>query len=219
MYEAAAPGFSAPGVSPAGVLRVGGTEPESVVDGPGFRYVVFVQGCDFRCPGCHNRRLQSFEGGRPVTIEELLGEIRENPLLDGITLSGGDPFTQAEPCAILAEEVRALGLSVMTFTGYLWEDLYEAAGFGGGAGAFDGGAFGLEAGFGRTGWRRLIEATDILADGPFIQALRNIDLRFRGSSNQRLIDVRKSLVRGKAVTLPEILSADFSVGERALNAF
>ncbi|MDR2133767.1 MAG: radical SAM protein [Treponema sp.] len=174
------------------VLRIGGTEPESIVDGPGFRYVVFVQGCDFRCPGCHNRRLQSFEGGRPAAVRELLGEIRENPLLDGITLSGGDPFTQAEACAVLAEEVRALGLSVVTFTGYLWEDLCAAAGFGGGAAG---------GGSAAAGWRRLVEATDILVDGPFIQALRNIDLRFRGSSNQRLVDVRRSLAGGKAVTL------------------
>jgi anaerobic ribonucleoside-triphosphate reductase activating protein len=201
MYEtvaetaAAEAGVTAAGGVPAesAVLRVGGTEPESVVDGPGFRYVVFVQGCDFRCPGCHNQRLQTVGGGRPVTVGELLGEITENPLLDGITLSGGDPFTQAEACAILAEEVRALGLSVMTFTGYLWEELRAAAGLAGGGN-----------GFVRAGWRRLIEATDILVEGPFIQALRDIDLRFRGSSNQRLIDVRRSLAGGKTVTLPEI---------------
>jgi anaerobic ribonucleoside-triphosphate reductase activating protein len=175
------------------VLRVGGIEPESVVDGPGFRYVVFVQGCDFRCPGCHNPQLQSAEGGRLASVGELLGEIRENPLLDGITLSGGDPFTQAEACAVLAEEVRALGLSVMTFTGYLWEDLCAAAGLAGGGN-----------GFTRAGWRRLIEATDILVEGPFIQALRDIGLRFRGSSNQRLIDVRRSLAGGRPVLLPEV---------------
>jgi anaerobic ribonucleoside-triphosphate reductase activating protein len=207
MYEAAACGVSA---GEDTVLRIGGIEPESIVDGPGFRYVVFVQGCNFCCPGCHNRQLRSFEGGRSARVGELLCEIKENPLLDGITLSGGDPFTQAEACAVLAEEARALGLSVMTFTGCLWEDLCAAAGLGRGAA-------GLDAGLVQAAWRRLIEATVILVDGPFIQSLRNIDLRFRGSSNQRLIDVRRSLAGGRAVTLPEVLSADFRIGRQAIN--
>jgi anaerobic ribonucleoside-triphosphate reductase activating protein len=164
------------------VLNIGGIEPESIVDGPGFRYTVFVQGCDFRCPGCHNPRLQSFTGGRRLAVAEIIAEIRANPLLSGITLSGGDPFTQAGPCAALAEKVRTLGLSVMTYTGYRWEDLLAN---------------------GRAGWRRLIEATDILVDGPFILAKKNIDLRFRGSANQRLIDVPRSLAAGRVVLLPD----------------
>jgi anaerobic ribonucleoside-triphosphate reductase activating protein len=148
------------------------------VDGPGFRYVVFVQGCSLSCPGCHNPQLQPFEGGRQASVAELMASIRANPLLDGLTLSGGEPFAQAEACAVLAERVRALGLSVMTYTGGRWEDLLaqEKA-------------------------RRLIEATDILVDGPFVQNLRNIDLRFRGSSNQRLINVRRSLAAGRPVLL------------------
>jgi anaerobic ribonucleoside-triphosphate reductase activating protein len=167
------------------LINVGGIEAESIVDGPGFRYVIFVQGCEFRCPGCHNARLQSFEGGRLTSIDSTLNEMRANPLLDGITLSGGDPFTQAEVCAALAEEVHAMGLSVVTFTGFLWEDLIDS---------------------GRADWRRLIEASDILVDGPFIQELRNIDLRFRGSSNQRLIDVPASLDEGKVLVLEEEFS-------------
>jgi anaerobic ribonucleoside-triphosphate reductase activating protein len=166
------------------VIWVGGIEPESIVDGPGFRYTVFVQGCDFRCPGCHNARLQSFEGGRETPVSELLRDIMANPLLDGLTLSGGDPFTQAEACAGLAKKVRALGLSVVTFTGYLWEDLLAP---------------------GREDWLRLIEASDIIVDGPFIMEKRDLDLRFRGSANQRLIDVRRSLAAGKAVVLEERL--------------
>jgi anaerobic ribonucleoside-triphosphate reductase activating protein len=160
------------------ILSIGGIEPESIVDGPGFRYTVFVQGCNFRCPGCHNAQLQPFAGGRSVTVGELLGAIRGNPLLDGLTLSGGDPFTQAAACASLAEEVRSMGLSVMTYTGYTWEALW----------AVDNPA-----------WRRLIMATDVLVDGPFIRELRNIDLRFRGSSNQRLIDVGRSLGAGTVI--------------------
>jgi anaerobic ribonucleoside-triphosphate reductase activating protein len=148
------------------------------VDGPGFRYAVFVQGCKFRCPGCHNPQLQSFTGGRRISVAEILAAIKANPLLSGLTLSGGDPFTQADPCAVLAEHVRALGLSVMVYTGYLWEDLLAA---------------------GNPAWRRLIEAADILVDGPFIQAQKNIDLRFRGSANQRLIDVPQSLAAGRVI--------------------
>jgi anaerobic ribonucleoside-triphosphate reductase activating protein len=162
------------------VLRIGGIEPESIVDGPGFRYAVFVQGCDFRCPGCHNSQLQCFEGGREAAIESMLCDIQENPLLDGLTLSGGDPFTQAAACAALAERVRALGLSVVTFTGYLWEDLLAS---------------------GREDWLRLVAASDIIVDGPFIMALRDIELRFRGSANQRLIDVQRSLAAGRAISI------------------
>jgi anaerobic ribonucleoside-triphosphate reductase activating protein len=164
------------------VLTIGGIEPESIVDGPGFRYTVFVQGCDFRCPGCHNPQLQSFDGGRQVSVAEITAAIRANPLLSGLTLSGGDPFTQAVPCAALAEQVRALGLSVMIYTGYLWEDLLATD---------------------RPGWRRLIEAADILVDGPFIRAQKNIELRFRGSANQRLINVPQSLTAGRVILLPE----------------
>ncbi|MDR1575066.1 MAG: anaerobic ribonucleoside-triphosphate reductase activating protein [Treponema sp.] len=173
--------FSPPADTCIDALNIGGIEPESIVDGPGFRYTVFVQGCHFHCPGCHNPRLQNFSGGREMAIGELLRDIKANPLLDGLTLSGGDPFTQAAACAVLAEKVRALGLSVITFTGYLWEDLLDA---------------------GREDWLRLIEESDIIVDGPFIMALRDIDLHFRGSANQRLIDVRRSLAAGRAVILP-----------------
>ncbi|MDR2185809.1 MAG: radical SAM protein [Treponema sp.] len=163
-------------------LTIGGIEPESIVDGPGFRYTVFVQGCEFRCPGCHNPRLQGFAGGRRMAVTEITAAVKGNPLLAGITLSGGDPFTQAGPCAALAEQVRALGLSVMIYTGYLWENLLAAD---------------------RPEWRRLIEAADILVDGPFIQAQKNIDLRFRGSANQRLIDVPRSFAAGRTILLPD----------------
>ena len=163
-------------------LVIGGIEPESIVDGPGFRYVVFVQGCNLRCPGCHNAQLRTFAGGLGITVDEILEAIRENPLLDGLTLSGGEPFAQAGVCAVLAEYVRCQGLSVYTYTGYTFEELWSAE---------------------NPAWRRLIMATDVLVDGTFVRELRNIDLRFRGSSNQRLIDMRRTLVAGKIVVLPE----------------
>ena len=166
------------------LIRVGGIEPESIVDGPGFRYTVFVQGCDFCCPGCHNPQLQTGTGGTEMSINDMLCAIQANPLLDGLTLSGGDPFTQAASCATLAEAVRGLGLSVVTFTGYLWENLLAP---------------------GREDWLRLIKASDIIVDGPFVMALRDIDLRFRGSANQRLIDVRRSLAAGRVIPAPEFV--------------
>jgi anaerobic ribonucleoside-triphosphate reductase activating protein len=166
-------------------IRIGGIERESIVDGPGFRYAIFVQGCDFRCPGCHNPQLQPFAGGREISVEEVLRDIQANPLLDGITLSGGDPFTQAAACACLAEKVRNLGLSVVTFTGYRWEDLLAS---------------------GREDWQRLVKSSNIIVDGPFIMALRNLDLRFRGSANQRLIDVQRSLAAEKPIELFNNLS-------------
>jgi anaerobic ribonucleoside-triphosphate reductase activating protein len=161
-------------------LTIGGIESESIVDGPGFRYVVFVQGCCFSCPGCHNAALQSFEGGRKISPEEILASIRENPLLSGLTLSGGEPFTQAVACANLAREVHALGLTVMTYTGYTWEELTSSS---------------------RNDWAALIQETDILVDGPFIKEQKNIGLTFRGSSNQRLIDVKKSFAAGKVIEI------------------
>jgi anaerobic ribonucleoside-triphosphate reductase activating protein len=173
-------------------LILGGIESESIVDGPGFRYVIFVQGCCFSCPGCHNSHLQSFKGGRRFFIEEILEAIKDNPLLDGITLSGGEPFTQAAACAVLAEQVRDLGLSVVTFSGYRWEDLVAGE---------------------RDDWDRLLETTNILVDGPFVQESRNIDLRFRGSSNQRLIHVPASILSGKTVVLPDDFSADIMAYE------
>jgi anaerobic ribonucleoside-triphosphate reductase activating protein len=175
-------------------LVLGGVEPESIVDGPGIRYVIFVQGCCFSCPGCHNSGLQSFAGGRRLFVDEILAAVKANPLLDGITLSGGEPFTQAAACASLAGQVRGLGLSVMTFTGYRWEELTSGE---------------------RDDWNQLLESTDILVDGPFVQELRNIDLRFRGSSNQRLIHVPASIVSGKPVVLPDEFSADIMTHEAA----
>lgn len=159
-------------------LSVGGIEPESIVDGPGFRFAVFLQGCPFSCRGCHNEQLQTFEGGKMMRISEILAEIKGNALLDGLTLSGGEPFAQSGACAGLARAVKELGLSVMVFTGYVWEDLIAA---------------------GRSDFMALISVADIIVDGPFIMEMRDIDLSFRGSSNQRIIDVRGSLKSGRTV--------------------
>ena len=163
-------------------LRVSGCVSDSIVDGPGMRYVVFVQGCPHHCPGCHNPQTHDPEGGSWADTEDILAAAAENPLLDGITLSGGDPFLQPVPCLALAEGAHKIGLNVWTYTGYTWEALLE-----------ENDAEKLA----------LLKETDVLVDGPFLLAERSLELRFCGSRNQRLIDVKKSLAEDKVVLWEE----------------
>ncbi len=157
-------------------IRIAGTVNDSIVDGPGFRYTVFTQGCPHGCPGCHNPQTHDFCGGRDAQTWEIIREFLNNPLLDGITLSGGEPFAQSLACAELAGAARQAGLSVWAYSGYTFEELMKDADA-----------------------RTLLALCDVLIDGRFEQDQRTLELRFRGSRNQRLIDVRKSLETGKAV--------------------
>jgi len=158
-------------------IRLAGMVNDSIVDGPGLRLTVFVQGCPHRCPGCHNPQSHDFDGGELREIDEILNEAKENFLLDGITISGGEPFVQPEECAELARGAHALGLNVWCYTGYLFEDLLNSS----------------EAS------RKLLENIDVLVDGPFILNLRTLEKRYRGSSNQRILAVPESLNAGEAV--------------------
>ncbi len=155
-----------------------GVVPESIVDGPGIRFAVFVQGCPHGCPGCHNPQTHPFEGGEVRKIEELFAQFRQDPLLKGVTLSGGEPFCQAAPLAELAKLVHGVGKDVAVYTGYVYEELLAME---------------------DPGVQDLLAETDLLIDGPYVEAQRNLELRFRGSENQRLIDVKKSLAAGRAV--------------------
>lgn len=155
----------------ASTIDVCGIEPESIVDGPGFRYVVFVQGCPHHCPGCHNPQSHAFGVGTKRTVDELIGEMRENPLLSGVTLSGGEPFCQAEPLCELAKRVREMGKTVFAYSGYTLEQL-------------------LEKGKREPAVRQLLSLVDTLVDGPYIEAERDLELQFRGSRNQRIIDLK-----------------------------
>lgn len=159
-------------------VNVSGIVPESIVDGPGFRYAVFVQGCPHRCPGCHNPATHPFEGGTPMGVEELFRQFQRDPLLKGVTLSGGEPFCQAGPLAELARLVHGAGRDVVTYTGYTFEELAASQDPDIGA---------------------LLRETDLLVDGPYLEDQRNLDLLFRGSENQRLVDVKKSMEAGRAV--------------------
>lgn len=174
--ETAVPAIT--GIRLAGVIR------ESIVDGPGIRFVVFTQGCPHHCPGCHNPATHDPDGGYDSDIGNLVAAFQKNPMLKGITLSGGDPFAQAPACAELARRIHALGKDVVTFTGYTFERLL--------AGATP-----------ENGWRELLEETDILIDGPFLLAKKTLSLPFRGSRNQRMLDVPASLAQGVAVEVAE----------------
>ena len=159
-------------------MRIANWISDSIVDGPGLRLTVFTQGCPHRCPDCHNPETWDPAGGREVPLEELEALLAADPLLQGLTLSGGEPFLQAGDCASLARRARRRGLDVWTYTGYRYEDLVEA---------------------GRADWEALLAATDVLVDGPFLQAQKSYAALFRGSDNQRLIDLRQTRAAGQVV--------------------
>ncbi len=161
-------------------LRLAGVVRESIVDGPGIRMTVFVQGCPHHCKGCHNQHTWDFEGGYMSSVERVLEEAAKDKLLRGVTLSGGEPFTQAKALTVLAKGARAMGLNVFCYTGYTFEQLYEQ---------FDK----------HPEFRELLEQCDWLVDGRFIEEEMSLMLHFRGSRNQRILDVPKSLEQGKAV--------------------
>lgn len=160
-------------------LRIAGTVNDSIVDGPGIRFTVFTQGCPHHCEGCHNPQTHDFNGGSNIDTDELLKKIAANPLLDGVTFSGGEPFCQAEALAELGKKIKSAGLNIITYTGYEFEQLY--------------------ANRDKNGWDKLLEVTDILIDGKFILKLKDWNIKFRGSSNQRYLNCQASLKAGKAV--------------------
>ena len=162
------------------IIRIAGIENDSIVDGPGFRLAVFTQGCPHHCVGCHNPETHPFDGGKDVDTDKIIRMMEENPLLDGITLSGGDPFCQPEACTELATAAKGMGLNVWAYSGWTFEELMKMS---------ETQAYILE----------LLKNTDVLIDGPFVLAQRTLELRFRGSKNQRQIDVKKSLAEGKAI--------------------
>jgi len=159
-------------------IRIFGLTEDSIVDGPGLRLAVFTQGCARACEGCHNPGSRPLDGGVVMDTGQILGKLRANPLQTGLTLSGGEPMLQPEACRALAEGARALGKSVWIYTGYTWEELLETR---------------------EPAHVALLEACDVLVDGPFELNQRTLELPFRGSRNQRLIDARASLAADEVV--------------------
>ena len=157
-------------------LRIAGTIGESIVDGPGIRYVLFTQGCPHGCVGCHNPQTHDFAGGKEVTVDTLLADITKNPFVKAVTLSGGEPFCQPAPLAELAAALKEKGFHLMCYSGFTFEELLQ-----------------------KEDASPLLEQLDLLVDGRFVESRKNIELRFRGSDNQRVLDVPASLAAGGAV--------------------
>lgn len=165
-------------------LQLAGVVRESIVDGPGLRFTVFAQGCPHHCPGCHNEGTHAFDGGTETKIETIISEIARNPLLSGVTFSGGEPFCQAQGFSVLASKIKSRGLHIVTFSGYNYEELLKLASRADAEGK---------------AVKELLDLTDLLIDGRFELAKRDLTLCFRGSQNQRLIDMNKTREIGEIV--------------------
>ena len=159
------------------MLDLSGIAQDSIVDGPGIRTTIFCQGCPHHCPGCHNPETWDFGCGTKVPVEDLVDVVRSNPLCRGVTFSGGEPFAQAAGFARLARLLKEKGYEVASYSGYTFEELLE----------------------GSDDQKELLASIDILIDGPFLLAERSLETVFRGSRNQRILDVPKSLAAGKAI--------------------
>lgn len=153
-------------------IRIAGFEQESIVDGEGIRFVIFTQGCPHNCKGCHNPQSHDFNGGTEYDTSDIIKMIADNPLISGITLSGGEPFCQSEACLEIAREAHHMNLNVWCYTGYEFNDIIHSP---------------------------LLHEIDVLVDGKFIESQKSLSLRFRGSLNQRLIDVPQSFREHRTV--------------------
>lgn len=155
-------------------LRIAGLVPESIVDGPGIRLALFVQGCPHGCAGCHNPASHDPAGGTVISVSNLLARISAARFIDGVTFTGGEPFEQARPLALLAREILQMGLNLVIYSGYTFEEL-------------------LEMSRRDPDVRHLLESGFLLIDGPYIENEKDLALPFRGSRNQRLLDLPLSL--------------------------
>lgn len=158
-------------------IRLYGIVNDSIVDGPGLRYTVFVQGCLHKCYGCHNPGSHAIEGGYIADTEQCLLEINQNPLLDGVTLSGGEPFLQPLPLIDFVKKIKQKNLHVMIYSGYTFEEILALG----------------------KAEKELLSLCDTLVDGQFILSLRSLGLLYKGSSNQRIIDIQASLRAHKVI--------------------
>lgn len=159
-------------------IRLAGISKESVVDGPGFRHVLFAQGCIHGCKGCHNPDTHDLKGGYLVNVDDVVEDILRNPYIDGVTFSGGDPFLQAEAFSYIAERIRKRKIHIVSYTGFTYEEILNSK---------------------NMSYLKLLTMSDILIDGRYIEELRDLGLAYRGSKNQRIIDVMGSLAEDKIV--------------------
>ncbi|WP_407643126.1 anaerobic ribonucleoside-triphosphate reductase activating protein [Clostridium prolinivorans] len=163
-------------------IRLAAILKESLVNGPGLRRVLFSQGCPHNCKGCFSPHTHSYTDGVLINMDDIIEDIRKNPLLKGVTFSGGEPFEQADKFAYIAKQVKKMGLNIWCYTGYTFEYI-------------------LENQHKRKGWSELLKYIDVLVDGKFEEDKKEEGLKFRGSSNQRIIDVRESIESLEVVAL------------------
>ena len=159
------------------MLELSGIVSDSIVDGPGIRTTIFSQGCPHHCPGCHNPETWAFGCGTRIPVEAVVEIVESNPLCRGVTFSGGEPFAQAEGFARLARVLKEKGYEIASYSGYTFEELLR----------------------GSEAQKELLRSIDILIDGRFILAQKSLEIAFRGSRNQRILDIKKSLAEGRAV--------------------
>lgn len=158
-------------------MRIANYVQDSIVDGKGLRFTLFTQGCPHLCEGCHNPQTHDFQGGREMSVDEIVSIILKNPLTDGVTFSGGEPFCQAADCAEIARRVKEKGLDIWAYSGWTFDQLLR----------------------GTPEQQELLRLCDVLVDGPFILSQRSLTLKWKGSANQRVIDVPKSLEAGQVI--------------------
>lgn len=167
------------------VINLAGLIEESIVDGPGFRMSVFTQGCPFHCPGCHNPETWSFEGGKKYTVDDLRKIWRANPLIEGITLSGGEPTAQKEAVLQIIKAANEDGLNAIMYSGHTLEELVA---------------------LNDLTINEILEKIILLIDGRFILEQRTLNLPFRGSKNQRVIDMIETRKQQKIVLLEDYIN-------------
>ncbi|MCM0649507.1 anaerobic ribonucleoside-triphosphate reductase activating protein [Clostridium swellfunianum] len=163
-------------------IRLAAILPESLVNGAGIRRVLFAQGCPHNCQGCFSPHTHSYTDGTLINMDEIIEDIRKNPMLRGVTFSGGEPWEQADKFAYIAKEIKKFGLNVWCYTGYTLEYILKHKNE-------------------RKGWDELLQYVDVLVDGKFEDSKKSSELKFRGSSNQRIIDIKSSLELMEAVAV------------------
>lgn len=162
------------------LFRIAGIVDDSIVDGPGIRLTVFFQGCLHNCDGCHNPTTHDINGGYLLSVDEIISKILSNPLLSGVTFSGGEPLLQIDKCIILAKKIKEMNLNIILYTGYSFEEIIKL----------------------RNG-KELLKYIDYVIDGKYIKEKRSLELKYRGSSNQRIIDVNRTLLSNE-ITIKEL---------------
>jgi anaerobic ribonucleoside-triphosphate reductase activating protein len=160
------------------MIKIAGISPNSITNGLGIRYTIFIQGCNHNCYNCHNPHTHSFDGGIFISKDDIIKDIKYNFLLDGVTISGGEPFEQAKELIPLIKEIKTLNLNIWIYTGYTLEYLLQDK---------------------QSYKYNMVCLADILVDGKYQENNKTKNLQFRGSTNQRIIDIKQTLKQNKII--------------------